>query len=58
MPGWMGDLSVLIHKLFSPLLQAGCREMPPRPEVGTLLGADINPPAPQVSVIRRGAHKK
>lgn len=54
----MGDPSVLIHKLFSPLLQTGGRETPPRPEVGTLLGAHINPPAPQVSVIRRGAHEK
>lgn len=43
-PGWMGNLSALIHKLFSPLLQTGCRETRPRPEVGTLLGTGINPP--------------
>lgn len=54
----MGELSELIHKLFSPLLQTGCRERPPRPGVGTLLGTDINPPAPQVSVARLGTHKK
>lgn len=56
--GMDGRPLVLIHKLFSPLLQTGGRETPPRPEVGSLLGANINPPAPQVSVIRRGAHEK
>lgn len=56
----MGDLSALIHKLVSPFIaKQGVVKHRRTPEVGTLFGNRYqSPPAPQVSVVRRGAHKK